>query len=209
MLEKQNAARVARDRHRTRFRSTIVTRQKNFGNSILRSMHATHINPKDTDTMGAGQSSRYVDEEIGLHESRTGERRPATGKGDDIEVNRLIAGRCIRLDSKDGRAEGWLRARDSEPGDTGTQTVAGTGDPIASTRGVTLQQLRQDPREILVPDRIWDGKRRSHESPGPSDTPRSSRPRLPPRSISTPFSSEGSSNTFGNVVSSCAAGPST
>ena len=172
MLEKQNAARVSQNRPRTRFFSSVVAMKSSIGSSVLKSIHATHTRRETGSAAGAGPSPWCTDEETGLHETRTGGRWVDRGKGDEIEVNQLLVGRCIRLNSKDGREEGWLRAAGSEPSGAGANAPPGGEDLTASARGgVTLQQLRQDPREILVPDRIWDGKRRSHEEPSPGDTP--------------------------------------
>lgn len=205
MLEKRNAARVSQNRPRTRFLSSIVAWKSSLGSSVLKSTHVTHNHREDVYTTGVGRSPWHVDEEVGLQEIPTGRRASTTGKDADIEVNQLLVGPCIRLNSKDGRDEGWLRR---ESGGTGVHAGPSTSEPTTSAGGVTLQQLRQDPREILVPDRIWDGKRRSHEETSPSDTPLSSRHTLVARAISSPLSSGGSSNTLQNVASPSAAGPS-
>lgn len=207
MLEKHNAARVSQNRPRTRFVSSIMAWKNSLGSSILKSIHVTQVRHEDVNTTGASRSPWYVDEEIGLQDIRAGGRRSTTSKSYNVEVDQLLIGRCTRLSSKDGREEGWLSPRNSEPGGSGADVASGTSDPTVSPRGVTLQQLRQDPREILVPDRIWDGKRRSHEGSGPSAIPASSSPRLLSRSISSLFSSEGPPNSFGDVASSSAAGP--
>lgn len=64
----------------------------------------------------------------------------------------------LRQESADGRREGWL-----ESNSDGTFVPSKSARPGLRRAEVTRDQLRQDPRDILIPERIWDGWRSSAE----------------------------------------------
>jgi hypothetical protein len=64
-----------------------------------------------------------------------------------------------RVSSMDGRAEGWL-----VPGSVDVAEMTDLGGaptevwtPSPPQAALLMERLRMDPRDILVPDRIWDG----------------------------------------------------
>lgn len=65
-----------------------------------------------------------------------------------------------RVSSMDGRAEGWLvpGSAPAAPGRSdGSDARIDMWVPSPPRAAVLMERLRMDQREILVPDRIWDG----------------------------------------------------
>jgi hypothetical protein len=64
-----------------------------------------------------------------------------------------------RVSSMDGRAEGWLVLGSVDAAEMtdlgGAPTEVWTPSPPQAA--LLMERLRMDPRDILVPDRIWDG----------------------------------------------------
>ena len=76
-------------------------------------------------------------------------------------LHHLDLQKLLRHDSADGRREGWLATKNSDD----SSFVEGQSEAISNPRAqVTLQQLRQDARELIIPGRIWDGTQRSLEA---------------------------------------------
>ena len=70
---------------------------------------------------------------------------------------------CMRVNSADGRKEGWLT------GDSGASASQDAGTTSRSGGPPNMEQFSQEAQRILVPDRIWDGigRRVSAELTGP------------------------------------------
>jgi hypothetical protein len=89
----------------------------------------------------------------------------------------------LRNKSADGRREGWLAQTIGRIGEdqatsittttTTTTTTTIAGNTTTRTSAVTRQgeavmlQLQQDPRDVLIPDRIWDGRTLKHQGTSP------------------------------------------
>lgn len=73
-------------------------------------------------------------------------------------LHHLDLQKLLRHDSADGRREGWLATENCDD----SSFIEGQSETISKSQAqVTLEQLRRDARELIIPGRIWDGTQRS------------------------------------------------
>ncbi|KFA70689.1 hypothetical protein S40288_07358 [Stachybotrys chartarum IBT 40288] len=94
--------------------------------------------------------TRSMNTDVGTFEGHQSNTRLTFdfGRADEL----LNMQELLRQESADGRREGWL-----ESNSDGTFVPSKSARPGLRRAEVTRDQLRQDARDILIPERIWDG----------------------------------------------------
>ncbi|KAI9172570.1 Satratoxin biosynthesis SC22 cluster protein [Paramyrothecium foliicola] len=90
-----------------------------------------------------------------MNEARETQRPHPRNEDDEADdLHHLDLAKLLKYDSEDARREGWLMEEANE------NEIRLEEDLTMHRAQVTMEQLRQDARDVLIPDRIWDGVRR-------------------------------------------------